>query len=96
MPYFVSKFNPKITNIALYAEAAQLPAFQIISPANTVNSGYSFEPDPSVGALMVSNPSGQSWGDNNLGVWRILKPGQPHLLGSDVRDIYLLVSYAVG
>jgi hypothetical protein len=99
IPYFLSKSNANIVNIGLYGEAsAPLPTFQIISPApaSKVNSGFSFKPDPSFGALQVSTPSGQSWGDNNLGIWKIVKPGKPVLSASDVEDIYCLVTYAIG
>jgi len=96
MPYFLLKTIAKISNIALYAETAtQLATFQITSPASgsITNSGYAFGPDPSVGALMASNPSGQAWGDNNLGIWKILKPGQPVLSADDIKDVYCLVTY---
>lgn len=97
-PYFLAKSNPKITNIVLYAETAvPLPGFQVTSPApgSITNNGYSFAPDSSVGALLASNPPSQSWGANNLGVWKIIKTGSPALSADQVQDIYCLITYAV-
>ena len=96
LPYFVSKYNPKIIDIRLYADASlPLPVLQITSPANKANISFSFLPDPFLVTLQGSYPAGQSWGDNNLGIWKIVKVGNPPLSANEVRDIYVLVSYVL-
>lgn len=96
LPYFVAKANPVITDIALYADAAQFPVLQVTSPAGMVDNNFAFAPAPQAfGALLVSDPAGQNWGNNTLGLWKIVKPGNPLIAAGTVNDIYVLVKYSI-
>ena len=96
LPYFVARSGPVITDIAIYADAAQMPALQVTSPAGTVNNNFAFAPaGQAFGSLLVSDPQPQNWGNNTLGVWTIVKPGNPQLAAGAVNDIYVLVTYSI-
>ncbi|HYJ62162.1 MAG TPA: neuraminidase-like domain-containing protein, partial [Parafilimonas sp.] len=97
LPFFVSQTNLKITSISLYADAINpTPQLHITSPGNITNNNFSFAANPSFGALLVASPMSQSWGNNTLGTWKIIKPGNTAFSSSDIRDMYVLIKYSVG
>ncbi len=97
LPYFVTQATVKITGISLFADAAAMATpFHVISPGNITNNNFSFGANPSFGKLLVSNPVSQPWGNNTLGLWKMVKPGNTPLTSNDVKDIYVLIRYSVG
>jgi len=96
LPYFVSQANAKITSVSLFADAnIAMPLLHVTSVGNITNNNFSFAANPAFGILQVSNPVAQPWGNNTLGLWKIVKPGNPTLSANDVNDIYVLAHYSV-
>jgi hypothetical protein len=96
LPFFVGQTNIKIMSMSLFADAAAMPALHVTSAGNIANNNFSFNPNPSFGTLQVANPVSQSWGNNTLGLWKIIKPGNPQLTSNDIKDMYVLIKYSVG
>ena len=96
LPFFVTQVNAKITNISLYADAINpIPQLHVTSPGNITNNNFSFAANPSFGTLLVGNPMPQPWGNNTLGLWKIIKPGSTTLTSNDIKDMYVLIKYSV-
>jgi hypothetical protein len=97
LPFFVSQANAKIISVSLFADAnIAMPQLHLTSAGNITNNNFSFAPDPLFGTLQKSNPGAQSWGNNTLGLWKIIKPGNPQLTANDIKDMYVLIHYSVG
>ena len=97
LPYFVSQANAKIMSMSFFADAnIAMPQLHLKSPGNITNNNFSFAADPLFGTLQKSNPGAQSWANNTLGLWKIIKPGNVPLTSNDVKDMYVLIHYSVG
>ncbi|PWT71279.1 MAG: hypothetical protein C5B59_18405 [Bacteroidetes bacterium] len=108
LPYFLTLGNSQIKNMILLADTTiamnqpfPLPALTVTCMGtpplvNPPKLNFAFAANPAYGPLQFSNPNAQNWGNNTLGVWKIVKPGHVPLTSAEIKDMYVLVQLNVG